>query len=246
MARKVLILGATSAIAQETAKLLARDGDHLFLVALEADRLEIVARDLEIRSGRQIGRLAADLNDFAEHAGILDEARRALDGLDTVFVAYGVLGDQARCQASYAEADLVFRTNLLSPVSLLTEVAQRFEAQGEGMIVAITSVAGDRGRQSNYVYGASKAGLDVFLQGLRNRMFPLGVRVVTAKPGMVDTPMTAHMEKGLLFSAPETIARGIYRAMRGRRDVVYLPWFWRVILGVIRLIPEPVFKRMRL
>jgi short-subunit dehydrogenase len=246
MARKVLILGATSAIAQETAKLLARDGDHLFLVALEADRLEIVARDLEIRSGRKIGALAADLNDFAEHAGILDEARRALDGLDTVFVAYGVLGDQARCQASYAEADLVLRTNFLSPVSLLTAVAQLFEAQGHGTIVAITSVAADRGRQSNYVYGASKAGLDVFLQGLRNRMFPHGVRVVTAKPGMVDTPMTAHMEKGLLFSAPETVARGIHRAMRGRRDVVYLPWFWRVILGVIRLIPEPIFKRMKL
>ena len=246
MARKVLVLGATSAIAQETAKLLAGDGDRLYLVALEADRLEVVARDLEIRSGQQIGRFAADLNDFDCHAAILDEAGRALDGLDTVFVAYGVLGDQARCQASYAAADLVLRTNFLSAVSLLTLVAQGFEAQGRGTIVAITSVAGDRGRQSNYVYGASKAGLDVFLQGLRNRMFPLGVRVVTAKPGMVDTPMTAHMEKGLLFSAPETIARGIHRAMRGRRDVVYLPWFWRVILGVIRLIPEPVFKRMRL
>jgi short-subunit dehydrogenase len=226
--------------------LLARDGDRLFLVALEADRLEFVARDLEIRSGQEIGRLAADLNDFASHATILDEARRALDGLDTVLVAYGVLGDQERCQGSYAEADLVLRTNFLSAVSLLTLVAQAFETQGEGTIVAITSVAADRGRQSNYVYGASKAGLDVYLQGLRNRMFPLGVRVVTAKPGMVDTPMTAHMEKGLLFSAPETIARGIHRAMRRRSDVVYLPWFWRVIMGVIRLIPEPVFKRMRL
>lgn len=246
MARKVLVLGATSAIAQETAKLLAGDGDRLFLVALEADRLEIVARDLEIRSGQEIGRLAADLNDFDGHAAILDEARRALDGLDTVFVAHGVLGDQERCQASYAEADLVLRTNFLSAVSLLTLVAQGFEAQGRGTIVAITSVAGDRGRQSNYVYGASKAGLDVFLQGLRNRLFPLGVRVVTAKPGMVDTPMTAHMEKGLLFSAPETIARGIHRAMRGRKNVVYLPWFWRVIMGMIRSIPEPVFKRMRL
>jgi short-subunit dehydrogenase len=246
MARKVLVLGATSAIAQETAKLLAGDGDRMFLVALEADRLEIVARDLEIRSGQEIGRLAADLNDFDCHAAILDEARRALDGLDTVFVAYGVLGDQERCQASYAEADLVLRTNLLSAVSLLTLVAQGFEDQGRGTIVAITSVAGDRGRQSNYVYGASKAGLDVFLQGLRNRLFSQGVRVVTAKPGMVDTPMTAHMEKGLLFSAPETIARGIHRAMRGRKDVVYLPWFWRVIMGVIRSIPEPVFKRMRL
>jgi short-subunit dehydrogenase len=246
MARRVLILGATSAIAQETAKLLARDGDRLFLVALETERLEFVARDLAIRSGQEVGRLSADLNDFAGHDAILDEATRALDGLDTLLVAYGVLGDEARSQVSYADADLVLRTNFLSAVSLLTRAAQRFEAQGKGTLVAITSVAGDRGRQSNYVYGASKAGLGVFMQGLRNRMFGRGVRVLTVKPGMVDTPMTAHMEKGLLFSQPETIARGIHRAIRRGKDVVYLPWFWRIVMGVIRTIPEPVFKRMRL
>jgi short-subunit dehydrogenase len=246
MARRVLILGATSAIAQETAKLLARDGDRLFLVALEAERLEFVARDLAIRSGQEVGRLSADLNDLAGHDEILDEAHRALDGLDTLLVAYGVLGDEERSQVSYADADLVLRTNFLSAVSMLTRAARRFEAQGKGTLLAITSVAGDRGRQSNYVYGASKGGLDVFMQGLRNRMFRRGVRVLTVKPGMVDTPMTAHMEKGLLFSKPETIARGIHRAIRRGTDVVYLPWFWRVIMGVIRLIPEPVFKRMKL
>jgi short-subunit dehydrogenase len=246
MARKVLIVGATSAIAQETAKLLAREGDGLFLVARDPDRLDIVARDLEIRCARDVSTLAADLNDFAGHAGILDEASRALDGLDTVIVAHGVLGDQELCQASYAETELVLRTNFLSAVSLLTLVAQRFEAQGAGTIVAISSVAGDRGRQSNYVYGTSKGALSLFLQGLRNRLHGRGVQVVTAKPGFVNTPMTSHIEKGALFAEPESVARGIHRALRRGRDVVYLPWFWRVIMGVIRLIPEPVFKRMRL
>jgi short-subunit dehydrogenase len=246
MARKVLILGATSAIAQPLAKRLARDGDRLFLVARDAGRLDVVARDLAIRCAQEVRTLAADLNDFAGHAAILEEAGRALDGLDTVIVAHGVLGDQQLCQTSYAETEHVLRTNFLSAVSVLTLVAEAFEARGAGTIVAISSVAGDRGRQSNYVYGASKGALSLFLQGLRNRLHGRGVRVVTAKPGFVSTPMTAHLDQGLLFAEPETVARGIHRAMRRGKDVVYLPWFWRIVMGVIRLIPEPVFKRLRL
>jgi decaprenylphospho-beta-D-erythro-pentofuranosid-2-ulose 2-reductase len=246
MARKVLMLGATSAIAQETAKLIAGDGDELFLVGRSTERLAIVARDLEVRSGGAVGALATDLNDVGRHAAVVDEASRALDGLDTVIIAHGILGDQRRCEESYADAELVLRTNLLSAVSLLTLVAQRFEAQGGGTIVAISSVAGDRGRRSNYVYGASKGGLSLFLQGLRNRLHGRGVRVVTIKPGFVDTPMTAHLDKGALFARPAAIARGIHRAMRRGSDVVYLPWFWRIIMFVIRLIPEPIFKRMRI
>ena len=246
MGRRVLVLGATSAIAQATARRLARDGDGLFLVARDPDRLEIVARDLEIRGARTVGRLAADLNDFARHAEIIAEAARELDGLDTVLLAHGVLGDQQRCQMSFAEAELVLRTNLLSAVSLLTILADRFEEQGAGTIVALSSVAGDRGRQSNYVYGASKGALSLFLQGLRNRLHRCGVRVLTVKPGFVATPMTAHLERGPLFAAPETIARGIHRALRHGGDVIYLPGFWRIIMGVIRAIPESLFKRLKL
>lgn len=246
MARKLAVFGATSAIAQETAKLHARDGDRLFLVARDAERLGIVARDLEIRNGQEVGRLAVDLNDLAAHAGVVDRAGEALDGLDTVLIAHGVLGDQQRCQASYAATELVLRTNFLSAVSLLTLIAQRFEAQGSGTIAAISSVAGDRGRQSNYVYGTSKGALSLFLQGLRNRLHGRGVRVIDVKPGFVDTPMTAQMDKGVLFASPERVARDIHRAIRRGADVVYAPWFWRVIMGVIRLIPEPVFKRMKL
>jgi short-subunit dehydrogenase len=246
MARRVLMLGANSAIARETAKLLARDGDRLFLVARDPNRLEIVARDLEIRSLQPVGRLVADLNEFEAHARILDEASRSMEGLDTVILAHGVLGDQQACQASYDEAEHVLRTNLLGPVSLLTLVANAFEEQGSGTIVGISSVAGDRGRQSNYVYGTSKGALNLFLAGLRNRLHARGVHVLTIKPGFVNTPMTAHLEQGLLFAEPARIARGIRRAMRRGRDVVYLPSFWRVIMGLIRLTPEVVFKRLKL
>jgi short-subunit dehydrogenase len=246
MPRKVLILGATSAIAQETSKLLAGDGDRLFLVARDAEHLEIVAGDLEIRSGLPVGRLVADLNDTERHAAIVDEAAHTLDGLDTVIVAHGVLGDQQRCQASFAAAEQVLRTNFLSAVSILTLVAERFEAQGSGTIVGISSVAGDRARQSNYVYGTSKGALSLFLQGLRNRLHGRGVRVVTLKPGFVATPMTAHLDQGALFASPESVARGIRRAIRRSGGVVYLPWFWRIIMLIIRLIPEPIFKRMKL
>ncbi len=246
MAPKVLILGATSAIAQETTKLLGRDGDGLFLVARDAARLEIVRQDLELRGTQKIGSLAVDLNDFARHAEILDSAGRSLAGLDAVILAHGILGSQQECQESYAAAKLVLDTNFLSAVSLLTIVAQRFEAQGAGIIVGLSSVAGDRARQSNYVYGTSKGALSLFLQGLRNRLHPHGVRVITVKPGFVDTPMTELMDKGLLFVDPATVARGIHRAMRRRKNVVYLPWFWRLIMLGIRGIPEAVFKRMRL
>jgi short-subunit dehydrogenase len=246
MPRKVLILGATSAIAQATAKRLARDGDGLFLVARNAVRLEIVARDLQLRSAGVVRTLAVDLNDFSGHARILDEAERALDGLDTVIVAHGLLGDQEQCQTGFAAAEIVLRTNFLSVVSLLTPLAQKFESRGTGTIVGISSVAGDRGRKSNYVYGAAKGGLSLFLQGLRNRLHASGVRVVTVKPGFVNTPMTSHLKRGLLFTEPETIARGIHRAISRGADVVYLPWFWRIIMTVIRLIPEPIFKRLQL
>ncbi len=244
--RRVLVLGATSAIARETSRRLARGGARLFLVARNAERLATVARDLEVRCGGSVGTLAADLNDETRHGEIVERADLALEGMDTVIVAHGILGDEQRGQASYAEAEIVLRTNFLSAASLLTVIAGRLEARGSGTIVAISSVAGDRGRASNYVYGASKGALSVFLQGLRNRLHRRGVRVVTVKPGFVDTPMTAHLDKGLLFARPETVARGIVRAIERGADVVYLPWFWRVIMLVIRLIPERVFKRLRL
>jgi short-subunit dehydrogenase len=246
MPRKVLILGATSAIAQETAKRLAADGDRLFLVGRDASRLEVVAADLRVRGAQRVETMTADLNDSSRHGEIVDRAASALEGLDTVLVAHGLLGDPERCHADFAAAREVLDTNFVSVVSVLTPIVRRFEEQGAGTIVGISSVAGDRGRQSNYHYGAAKGALTLYLQGLRNRLHPAGVHVVTVKPGFVDTPMTAHIKKGLLFAGPATIAHGIHRAIARRRDVVYLPWFWRPIMLVIRAIPERLFKRLKL
>jgi short-subunit dehydrogenase len=246
MPRKALIVGATSAIAQETSKLLAGDGDHLYLVGRDEAKLRGVAGDLRVRSGMDIEYLSVDLDDLERHEEIVERAAESLGGLDTVIVAHGVLGDQQACEREFVEAERVFRTNFLSAASLLTLVGKRFAAERGGTIVGISSVAGDRGRQSNYVYGASKGALSLFLQGLRNRLHAHGVTVITVKPGFVDTPMTAHLERGLLFADPAVVARGIYRAIHRGKSVVYLPWFWRPIMLVVRSIPEFVFKRLTL
>jgi short-subunit dehydrogenase len=163
-----------------------------------------------------------------------------------VLIAHGVLGEQSAAERDFTQVERIFHTNCASTLSLLTRVAQRMSEQGSGTIAVITSVAADRGRPSNYVYGASKAAVSVFLQGLRARLHRRGVRVLELKPGPVDTPMTAHMEKSWAFSRPEVIAAGIVRAFDGRRDVVYLPWFWRWIMWGIRAMPDRIFNRLTL
>ncbi|WP_306818192.1 SDR family oxidoreductase [Archangium lipolyticum] len=244
--KKVLVLGATSAIAQSTVRLLAARGVSLYLVGRNAERLDAVAKDARTRGAARVETEALDLDDLAQHEALVERAALALGGLDGALLAHGILGNQEAAQRSYAEAEKVLRTNFLSAVSLLTPLANRFEAQKAGTLVVISSVAGDRGRQSNYVYGASKGALSVFLQGLRNRLARSGVAVVTVKPGFVDTPMTADIKKNALFATPEKVARGIVRAADSRKDEVYLPGFWGPIMFAIRGIPERIFKRMKL
>lgn len=243
--QNIVILGATSAIAMATAKQLARDNTSFFLVARDADKLAPFAADLQIRTRARVSTLASDLADTTTHAEIL---RRSLDlgRIDLVLVAYGILGDQAAAEKDFATANQILHTNFISTVSLLTVFANTLEQQKSGTIAVISSVAGDRGRQSNYIYGASKGALDVFLQGLRNRLFRSGVRVLTIKPGFVATPMTAHVPQNKLFATPDAVARVIVRAVASGKDVVYAPGFWRLIMAVIRRIPEPVFKRLKL
>ena len=243
---RILIVGATSAIAEAVARIYASRGARLYLVARNADRLDLIARDLEIRGASAIDSRDLDLREYSQHDELLSTARERLDGIDVVLVAYGVLPDQAACEADVQAMRCVFETNTLSVMSLLTEASKLLEAQGRGTVAVIGSVAGDRGRRSNYVYGASKAALETFLQGLRNRMFNTGVHVLTIKPGFVDTPMTAAFDKGPLWASPETIARGIVRAIDRGRDVVYLPWFWGLIMFGVRALPERLFKRMSL
>jgi short-subunit dehydrogenase len=243
---KVVIFGATSAIAQETAKRFAARGDALYLVGRNAEKLETIAGHLRVVSKAAVHTHAVDLNRFDEHDMLVRKAFDTLAGLDVALIAHGVLGDQMAAEKSFADTRFILDTNFISAVSLLTQLANCFERQRNGKIVVISSVAGDRGRQSNYIYGSSKAALSTFTQGLLNRLVRHGVAVITIKPGFVDTPMTANVKKGLLFARPERVAAGILRATDQNRDVVYLPWFWRWIMLIIRLIPESVFKRLKL
>lgn len=244
--RKVLVIGATSAIAKEAAKLFAEKGDQLFLVARNEEKLKMMVSDLMVRGVQKVDYMVLDMNEFDKHESLLDRAAQSMGGLDAVLIAHGTLGDQKACEQSYKIAEEELKTNFLSVVSVLTYIANRFEQQEHGDIVVITSVAGDRGRQSNYVYGTAKGALTIFLQGLRNRLYKSGVSVVTVKPGFVDTPMTVNFKKGLFFVGPDIVAKGIYRAILKRKDVVYVPFFWRWIMIVIKSIPESIFKRLRL
>lgn len=245
--RKVLIVGATSAIAQATARVMAARGDRLFLAGRNAERLEAVRQDLAVRAGASVGAMAIDATERGRHAALLDAAERAMEGLDVMLIAHGTLSDQKACEASVERMLAEIDTNALSVLALASLAANRFEARREGTIAVISSVAGDRGRKSNYVYGASKGMVSLFLQGLRNRLAGAGVQVLTIKPGFVDTPMTAGLSKGgPLWAKPDAIGRGIVSAIDAKKDVVYLPGFWRLIMLVIRSIPERIFKRLSL
>src|SRR5436189_2569489 len=227
---RILIVGATSAIAHETAKCFAKDGAEFFLVGRSPEKLEDVGNDLKVRGAKRIETYALDVTCLDRHQEMIETAITRLDGLDMVLIAHGTLGDQQKCQRSVVETMKEFTTNCTSVISLLTILADYFEQQRRGCIAVISSAAGDRGRQSNYVYGAAKGAVSIFLGGLRNRLRKSGVAVVTVKPGFVGTPMTATLKKGLLFASASVVGKGVYAAMKSRKEVVYLPWFWRYIM----------------
>ena len=243
---RLLVVGATSAIAHEVARRYAARNARLFLAGRDAAGIAANAADLTARGAESVVTAAFDALDTASHEAMLDKAFVAFGGFDAVLVAYGVLPDQARCERSVSETLAAFDTNGRSVVALLTVLGNRFEAQGRGAIVVISSPAADRGRASNYVYGAAKASVSVFASGLRNRLQAKGVRVVTVSPGFVDTPMTADFPKGPLWATPQAVAKDIEGAIDSGFGVIYTPWFWRWIMQIIRLIPERLFVRLRL
>ena len=243
---KVLIIGATSAIAQEVAKLYANSGSQLYLVARNSEKLEQVAQDLNVRGASAVSTYSCDLTDITCHDEILCDVDKVFGDIDITLIAHGTLPEQKECESSIDKTLQELKINMISVVSLLTVLGNYFEKQGKGCIAVISSVAGDRGRQSNYVYGAAKGGLTIFLQGLRNRLSKSGVCVLTIKPGFVITPMTKNFKKGILWAQPQQVAKAIVSAIQKRKNVVYVPWFWRWIMLVIRIIPENIFKRMSL
>lgn len=243
----ILIFGATSAIAQAVARRYAKRGARFFLVARNAERLATVAADLKARGAAEVETAAADLADLSRHASLVSQARTALGTFDRVLVAHGTLTDQKAAEADAAVMAREIGINFVSAASLLTSIATVMEGQWKGAIAVIGSVAGDRGRQSNYVYGSAKAGLGAFVQGLRHRLARHGVNVTLVKPGFVDTPMTAGLAKGgPLWAQPAQVAADIEAAMERGAAMLYTPWFWRWIMLIIRSVPDAIFRRTRL
>lgn len=242
--QRVLIIGATSAIAEATARVYASRSAALFLVGRDTSRLDAIAADLRVRGASRVETHGLDVNALDRHAAMLDAAWSALGAIDVALIAHGTLPDQSACEHSVETAMREFATNGTSTIALSIALAQRL--QRPATLAAISSVAGDRGRASNHLYGSAKAAVSEFLSGLRQRLDASGVNVLTVKPGFVDTPMTREFRKGALWAKPDQVARGIVRAIDRRRSVAYLPPFWWAIMTVIRHVPESVFRRIKL
>ncbi len=245
---KVLIFGGTSAIAEEYAQLILSNGGQVFLVGRNTNTLTRTAKDLEIRSGSSpdtVHTLAINFTNYDEIKNCFNQADKTLQGISKVLVAHGCLPEQEELQNDFSAAINSHHVNYLSAVAVCESAAQYFlEKAISGQISVISSVAGDRGRKSNYFYGASKGALSLYLQGLRGRLHSSEITVLTVKPGFVDTPMTSHLEKGLLWAKPASIAAGILRAEETKRNIVYLPFYWFSIMLCIKLIPECIFKKL--
>ena len=241
MGEAVLVIGATSAIGRAIARRWARAGHDLLLAARDADELRTEATDIAMRFGVKVDTTPFDALDFDAHGAVFNSAE-----LHTIIVCHGDMIPQADAARDPHQARRIIDVNFTSAVSVLNRAADYFEQRKRGVIVAITSVAGDRGRQSNYTYGSAKAGLQTYLEGLRHRLAKSRVKVVDVRPGFVDTAMTWGLPGVFLAASPDRVARDIYRAARRGRAVVYTPWFWRWIMLIIRRLPRFIFHRTKL
>ncbi|WP_311968780.1 SDR family oxidoreductase [Pseudomonas baltica] len=245
--KKVLIIGATSAIAASCARLWAGEGSEFFLVARSADKLQQTAADLAARGAGSIHQHLMDATDYSAHPQMLADCMAALGQIDIALIAHGTLPDQQACERDVQVALQEFANNGTSVIALLTIIANQLETQRCGTLAVISSVAGDRGRPSNYLYGTAKAAVSTFCEGLRARLYKVGVHVITIKPGFVDTPMTQGLPlPALLVARPAVVAKRIVAGITSKVATLYTPGFWALIMLIIRAIPQPVFKRLKL
>jgi len=244
--KKVLILGATSTIARAIAEDMAELGWNLLLAGRDLEELKRLQGDLRTRYDAIAHVATLEAEHFLDHAQFVESAIQELGGIDGAVFAIGELGEQPADSQDPSRARQLVDVNLTAAVSLLAILANELEKSGGGFLIGLASVAGDRGRKSNYVYGAAKAGLATFLQGLRNRCESANVRVYTVKPGFVDTQMTYGKQGMFLVARPEKVARSVVKLLDRPSGVYYLPGFWRWIMLAIRLIPERIFKRLSL
>ncbi|GAA3843454.1 SDR family NAD(P)-dependent oxidoreductase [[Pseudomonas] carboxydohydrogena] len=241
---KVLILGAASGIAEATARLYAKEGAIIGLAGRNSGRLNQIADDLKTRGAGRVEIFEADFL-TADPASTLAHARETLGGLDHILLAYGVLGDQSGAEQSPEAARSIIDVNFTSAAAWSLAAASLLERQGKGSLVVLGSVAGDRGRRSNYIYGAAKGGLGILLQGISHRFAGKGPRAVIVKPGPTDTAMTKAMTKGgPLWASPDAVAKIVRRAADHGGPVVYAPARWRLIMLIIRAVPSAIFNKI--
>ena len=243
--KKVLIVGANSAIAQEVARIYAAQGCELFLIARDEGRLSVAVSDLKVRGAAKVAYGVLDVNNAQMIEPAINAAISELGRIDVALIAHGSLPDQKACEESSELTLREIHINGTSPIMILFALSKQFMRQGEGTIVAISSVAGDRGRSSNYVYGTAKAMLSTYLQGLRGHLYEHNVHVIDVKPGFVDTPMTAQFKKGALWATPQQVAGIIVKSVEKKKHTVYAPFFWRFIMIIIRAIPDAIFKKLK-
>ncbi len=238
----VLIIGAKSDIAKATAREYAKNGYDLYLAARNVEELEEFAQDVITRTQKEVKLVELDILDYKSHQAFYDNLDEKPLG---VVSAVGYLGDQEKAQSDFAGAQKIMDTNYTGVVSLFNIIADDFEKRKSGFIVGISSVAGDRGRKSNYIYGSAKAALTAYLSGLRNRLYDTQVHVLTVKPGFVATKMTEDMDlPEKLTAQPEEVASDIYKAQQSGKNVLYTKWIWKWVMLIIRNIPEFQFKKM--
>lgn len=243
--QNILILGATSSIARACAAEFAQSKTCLYLASRDTAELHRIATDLTLRYGIQTHYGKFEAGEFATHEAFWQQTLQTMKTIDGVLLAFGSLGD-TQLKDHFEHDQQIITTNFTGAVSILNYCADYFTQQKQGFIIGLSSVAGDRGKKSNYIYGAAKAALNIYLQGLRGRLFPHGVKVLTIKLGFIDTAMTFGIPGLFWVAKPHKVAKKIVAALNNNSEVVYLPWFWRYLIWILKCIPEKIFKRLQL